>query len=368
MPDSEHLKEVRPLFGRFLMTWPAWTKALLALGLTLATLLGRLSFGHAPGDPPSLILFVIPIIISAYVGGFWTGLLSTLTAFLTSAYYLLFPLDSFVISDIRNQISWFGLLLAGILISALIEALHRDRKMLLSTIAELKRAERFRLDVERIIRHDVKSPLMGLHTMAQFMLDDGMNDVVREALPELVHSVRNVCNLLDSSEKIHQMEQAKYTPKAAWFDLGQTMGCVERSLAPLSKAIKVRLTKAGPFERLLVFGEEILIESMLTNLVRNAIEAAPKASAVTVSCDVEQDELRIAIHNLGAVPESIRNRFFEKYSTSGKPFGTGLGTYSANLIAKAHGGRIEFRTAETEGTTVTVILPHPGGAHQQQPD
>jgi signal transduction histidine kinase len=69
--------------------------------------------------------------------------------------------------------------------------------------------------------------------------------------------------------------------------------------------------------------------------------------------------LRIAIHNAGVVPEAVRDRFFEKYATSGKRSGTGLGTYSAQLIAKAHGGHIEFTTSEAEGTRVTVVLPCP---------
>ncbi|WBF66647.1 ATP-binding protein [Desulfovibrio subterraneus] len=40
------------------------------------------------------------------------------------------------------------------------------------------------------------------------------------------------------------------------------------------------------------------------------------------------------------------------------PYGTDLGTYSAQLIAKAHGGRIELMRSNPEGTTLSVHLPH----------
>lgn len=67
--------------------------------------------------------------------------------------------------------------------------------------------------------------------------------------------------------------------------------------------------------------------------------------------------MTVAIHNFGAVPEGMRERFFEKYATAGKSTGTGLGTYSARLIAETQRGGIRMDTSETEGTTITVSLP-----------
>ncbi|MEF2229697.1 MAG: sensor histidine kinase [Pseudodesulfovibrio sp.] len=93
------------------------------------------------------------------------------------------------------------------------------------------------------------------------------------------------------------------------------------------------------------------------NLVKNAIEASPREGYVTINCQTEPGAVRIIIHNAGAVPEAIRGRFFEKYATMGKSCGTGLGTYSAQLIAKAHGGHIELATSEADGTTVSISLP-----------
>lgn len=367
MPDSQYLKDVHQLPGQAIMAWPLWAKLLLALGLTLATLWGRLAFGHVPGDPPSLILFVLPILLSAYVGGFWPGLLATLAAFLTSSYFLLFPLGSFAIRDVRNQISWLALLVVGALVSVLLEALRRDRWRLAASIAALRRAEKFRQDVERIVRHDVKSPLMGLHAAATLLLDDQHSDELRELLPNLVRSTRNVINLLDATDKVLQMEQGGYEPWAEWFDLNEAVDNAGFSLRSLAEARGVSLVRAGllapagPPAPVAVYGEELLLEDMLTNLLKNALEACPEGGEVAISCAAQAGRLRIAIHNPGAVPEAVRGRFFEKYATAGKPFGTGLGAYSARLIAQAHGGRIECETSEAAGTTVTVILPHPDG-------
>jgi signal transduction histidine kinase len=54
---------------------------------------------------------------------------------------------------------------------------------------------------------------------------------------------------------------------------------------------------------------------------------------------------------------STRGRFFEKFATAEKTGGTGLGAYSAKLIAKTLGGTIGFETSEEAGTTIRVTLP-----------
>lgn len=49
--------------------------------------------------------------------------------------------------------------------------------------------------------------------------------------------------------------------------------------------------------------------------------------------------------------------FFEKYVTADKKDGTGLGTYSARLIAQTLGGTIALETGEEGMTLIRVLLP-----------
>jgi signal transduction histidine kinase len=113
---------------------------------------------------------------------------------------------------------------------------------------------------------------------------------------------------------------------------------------------------------LTVSGEELLCYSMFSNLLRNAVESSPEGGEVTVSLGEEGGEAVVAVTNAGEVPEDVRARFFEKYVTAGKRDGTGLGTYSALLAARAHGGRAELDTESPGFTTVRVFLPLAGEA------
>jgi signal transduction histidine kinase len=114
-------------------------------------------------------------------------------------------------------------------------------------------------------------------------------------------------------------------------------------------------------DEFLIAGEETLLETMFTNLIKNAIEASPEGGTVTVSMNTIEMQGQpfhlIDIHNLGVIPMDIRENFFEPYTTSGKASGTGLGTHSALLVARTHKGDINFTTSEQEGTHLLVSLP-----------
>ncbi len=77
-----------------------------------------------------------------------------------------------------------------------------------------------------------------------------------------------------------------------------------------------------------------------------------------MTISINQNEAhQIIIHNFGVIPKEIRERFFERYVTSRKQGGTGVGTYSALLIAKTHGGDITFTSSEDKGTQLIITLP-----------
>jgi len=102
--------------------------------------------------------------------------------------------------------------------------------------------------------------------------------------------------------------------------------------------------------------EESLTRSMLGNLIKNAIEASAIKTEVTVRVLLHEDKIEITIHNPAEIPELIQDTFFEKYTTAKKSGGTGIGTYSAKLMAEVQKGGLRFTTSAREGTTLYIDL------------
>jgi len=105
---------------------PIWLAYLAAAVLTGATLILRLLLEPEFGADPALVLLLIPISLSAYVGGVGPGLAATAIAGLGASYYLP-PSDSFRIASPLHSVEWLALLAAGTLVSVMTGLLRRAR-------------------------------------------------------------------------------------------------------------------------------------------------------------------------------------------------------------------------------------------------
>ena len=63
---------------------------------------------------------------------------------------------------------------------------------------------------------------------------------------------------------------------------------------------------------------------------------------------------------ISAIPPELRHHLFDPFkrgTTHGERQGLGLGLYIVRTLVRAHGGDIEVRSGEGEGTTFRVVLP-----------
>ena len=99
----------------------------LAVIATLVTLFLRLSMASWMGDRMVLILFLIPISLSAYAGGLGPGLVSTLISTVLGLYFLVPRTDDYAFQRPSDLLQLFLLIIVGTLISALNGRLHRSK-------------------------------------------------------------------------------------------------------------------------------------------------------------------------------------------------------------------------------------------------
>ena len=140
-------------------------------------------------------------------------------------------------------------------------------------------------------------------------------------------------------------------------------------LKPLAERVTVLETRLpvriepGPDVVLMI--DPDLIEQMLINLIRNAVDSALEQAQATQGGEPEvvlrwqQDDASVALivedNGIGLLNPS--NAFVPFYTT--KQGGSGIGLVLSQQIAEAHGGSIELANRkDTRGCVVTVRLPH----------
>lgn len=230
-------------------------------------------------------------------------------------------------------------------------------------ISERKHYERLREEMERVIRHDLKSPLLGIVGFARLLMEDAALSEKHQEWARLIHdSGQQMDRLLASSQAMLRMLQGDYSVTPKPVDLARLLEELGKRFEPalrekeLEFACETGAAQEGA-KGCRIMGDEAFLDDMLSNLIKNAVEASPAGDQVRVSLRHEDGFAVVDIHNRGVIPQDIRERFFDPYVTSGKPGGTGLGAHSAQMIARAHDGAISFTTDEEEGTHLLVRLP-----------
>ncbi len=224
---------------------------------------------------------------------------------------------------------------------------------------------------EGILQHDIRSPLNGVLGFLEIVMEmisrnEGSKEEILDFLGRSFLSAKKIQKTSDSYLLLEKVGRGAYPLNKKPKSISQLVDDVKKNFTYLKEAkdLKLQVSVRHPGTHILapdliqteIMVDEILLDSILTNLLRNAAEAA-QATKNDVLLGIYRDErfLYLDITNSGEVPKEIREKLFQKY-TSNKQTGNGLGLYSASLIAHAHGGDIKY-VPEPGKTTFTVSLP-----------
>jgi nitrogen-specific signal transduction histidine kinase len=102
--------------------------------------------------------------------------------------------------------------------------------------------------------------------------------------------------------------------------------------------------------------DRTLLQRILINLLKNALEATPEGGKVFTGCRDEGTKVSFWVKNDGVIPQDVQMQIFQRsFSTKGK--GRGLGTYSIKLLTDNYlHGRVSFVSNEPDGTVFTLTV------------
>lgn len=222
--------------------------------------------------------------------------------------------------------------------------------------------ERLREEASCISRHDLKAPLCNILGLTRGLLEGG-NLLPRQLqmLQMLETDGRNLLGMIDMAGDIYKIEAGSFELKPVAIEFLHLVRrlCESARLTYQVKKLTIEVVAENTNESIpvLASGDELLCFSLLNNLLKNACEAAPEKSRVRLTL-TSADPIELVMENQPAVPVAFRSRFFEKYASHGKSGGTGLGTYSAKLLAEAQQGSLELEVDdEANLTRLRLQLP-----------
>ncbi len=267
----------------------------------------------------------------------------------------------------------------NVLITALVHGLENRNRELTVALDQVKSLNKRNVDTERlaaigqlssVIAHEIRNPL-GLIDLYAKLTEDQMAKLdlseqaeKRDLLLKNLSLIRQATGSLETilSELTNYSRPLQLNAQPT--DIDQLVRDVGEFYRPKyeEKGITLNLPAPGPGEELPLDGDKI--RQALINLLKNALEASPEGSTVTVSIARRKNDpqlyIKVADEGNGVDPANQKKLFTPYFSTKGN--GTGLGLAHSRKILQAHGGSVELLSStKGEGSTFALILPRNQG-------
>jgi two-component system sensor histidine kinase ChvG len=227
---------------------------------------------------------------------------------------------------------------------------------LMAVLAERGRAnEAFVAD----LAHELKNPIASARACAERLasdvpLDDDRRHRLAEALgtsaARLDAVVTQFLELARAEGGLPDESRADVDLEALVRGLARTMG----EGSPVAIEVKGKAATSDPVR---VQGVASRLESVLRNLLDNALSFARTRVCIEVSRAGDEAEVVVADDGPGITPADIPRVFDRFFTTRGDRRGTGLGLALARAVVEAHGGTIQAQSPPEGGARFVVRLP-----------
>ena len=208
--------------------------------------------------------------------------------------------------------------------------------------------------------HELRTPLAGQRTLLQVALADPDADAqaLRSTCEEALQLSGQQERLIDALLTLATSERG--VESWAPFDLAQLTENIVYSRRPDAERRGIQIDAS--FDKAQAVGDASLVESMVANLLDNAIRYNIANGAVEISTTATADGAHLSVSNTGAdVPFTDVERLLQPFQRLGDqrvgpPDGHGLGLAIVKAIATAHGANLTARPGPQGGLNIQVTF------------
>lgn len=218
-------------------------------------------------------------------------------------------------------------------------------------------------ELTAVIAHEISQPLTAIAAFA----DAGVR-LISTNTPESLAELENICKRVSEQARRGGDVVSRLRRLSRKGELTRSTHDIRLMLKSVlllfghelrQSGITVNTRFADRLPSLVV--DEIQVQQVLVNLVKNAIDAVKSSSCTNpaVNIDVTSNEQSVEIRvsdNGSGVPDDFKKLLFEPFYTT-KKHGVGLGLSICKNIAILHGGKLTHKNRKSGGARFTLSLP-----------
>ena len=237
--------------------------------------------------------------------------------------------------------------------------------VVLHDVSEVRRLENIRKEFVANVSHELKTPLASIKAYAETLKMGAVND------PE--HNLDFVSRIEDDANRLHQLitdmlQIARIESHQQAFTLRpidvqpQVERCI-RDMANRADAKGINLRITPPDIAVTVTADEEGLQTVLANLLDNAIKYTPDGGQVNVRWGQEADMMVLEVEDSGmGIEAHLQDRIFERFFRVDRARtrdigGTGLGLSIVKHLVQAFHGSVSVHSQLGHGSRFQVRLP-----------
>lgn len=215
----------------------------------------------------------------------------------------------------------------------------------------------------KIIGHDLRTPFGQMSELLD--LYENSEELIPK--PELIQMMREATNngneLLQGLMNWVKSENYEIKLTEEKHSLNSIINNVISFFTSTSLQKKVSLINSSQLDIETNF-DALFIETVLRNLVSNAIKYSHRNSIVFIKAEIVNEELNISVidKGIGMDADTLNNLFESNLNISSKgtneEVGTGFGLTICRKLIKKHNGFLIITSEKNKGTTMTINLPY----------
>ncbi|HHO75662.1 MAG TPA: response regulator receiver protein, partial [Deltaproteobacteria bacterium] len=206
------------------------------------------------------------------------------------------------------------------------------------------------------IAHEINNPLYGIRSCLNHVLSSNDGGVDQQFVRLAIKETDRIADLIRNMKTFYLPNEGG----AQKININQTL----RDVFILNRKyleehmVKWKFSSEGSYYIECVPDQ---IKQVFINIVTNAAEAMPEGGELLVTAQKSEEDATVSISfkdtGVGIASDDLPQIFDMFYSKKPMVKGVGLGLSVSYGIIKRHGGTIDVRSKEGEGSTFTVTLP-----------
>lgn len=228
---------------------------------------------------------------------------------------------------------------------------------------ELKQLDSLKTEFMLVTSHELSSPLTSIISLTQLMLGGQTDEQTRRKhLDVILRNSKRLSRMVRNIVEFGRIEAGHLSFKVAVVDMNAIVETVCSELEPLAQKKGVEIFRSYPPEPAYAKADPHRIDSVISNLVDNAIKFTPNGGKIGVRVEFSDGLVVVSVSDtgIGIAQDKLAKVFDKFYQVDSGPFrtygGVGIGLTIAKRIIEAHDGRIWVESEPEKGSTFHFSL------------